>query len=106
MPSLTCFAPGNFLLGGRVLGRQDIFEYGLEVLEGCWHAYNATPAGIAPEGFQSLHLVLRLEWQWKSDDTSDSPPDSTSTAEQEQMGFWATNTEYLGRPGSLCIHLD
>jgi len=105
-PSLTCFAPGNFLLGGRVLGRQDIFDYGLEVLEGCWHGYNATPAGIAPEGFPSLHLVLTSEWQWKSDDTADSPPDSTTAEEQDQMGFWTANTNYLGRPGSFRIDLD
>jgi len=48
--SLTCFAPGNFLLGSRALNRDDIFQFGLDVLEGCWHAYNATPTGIAPEG--------------------------------------------------------
>jgi mannosyl-oligosaccharide alpha-1,2-mannosidase len=50
--SLTCFAPGNFLLGGRALNREDIFTYGLDILEGCWRAYNATPAGIAPEGLK------------------------------------------------------
>jgi hypothetical protein len=47
--SLTCFAPGNFLLGGRVLERDDIFEFGLQTMEGCWHAYNVTPTGISPE---------------------------------------------------------
>jgi hypothetical protein len=52
-PSLTCFAPGNFMLGGRALGRADVFTYGLEILEGCWRAYNATPTGIAPEGIDS-----------------------------------------------------
>jgi hypothetical protein len=55
--SLTCFAPGNFLLGGRALGREDIFTYGLEILEGCWRAYNATPTGIAPEGIKCLGLT-------------------------------------------------
>lgn len=47
--SLTCFAPGNFLLGGRALNREDIFQFGLDILEGCWHAYDVTPTGISPE---------------------------------------------------------
>lgn len=47
--SLTCFAPGNFMLGARVLKRDDIFQFGLDVLEGCWHSYNATPTGISAE---------------------------------------------------------
>jgi hypothetical protein len=37
------------MLGGRALGREDIFQFGLDLMEGCWHAYNATPSGIAPE---------------------------------------------------------
>ena len=47
--SLTCFAPGNFLLGARALKRDDIFQFGLDILEGCWHSYNVTPTGISPE---------------------------------------------------------
>jgi len=38
------------MLGGRALNRSDIFDFGLELLEGCWHMYNATPTGISPEG--------------------------------------------------------
>lgn len=47
--SLTCFAPGNILLGARMLKREDIFRFGLDLMEGCWHSYNATPTGISPE---------------------------------------------------------
>jgi mannosyl-oligosaccharide alpha-1,2-mannosidase len=47
--SSTCFAPGNFLLGGRVLKRDDIFQFGLDVLEGCWYSSNVTSVGIGPE---------------------------------------------------------
>jgi hypothetical protein len=32
-----------------VLERDDIFQFGLDTLEGCWHAYNVTPTGISPE---------------------------------------------------------
>jgi len=42
------------MLGGRALGREDIFTYGLEILEGCWRAYNATRTGIAPEGINGF----------------------------------------------------
>jgi len=49
LTSLTCFAPGNFMLGARAIGRNDIFKFGLDILEGCWHSYDASPTGIAPE---------------------------------------------------------
>ena len=38
------------MLGARALNRTDIFDFGLELLEGCWHMYNSTPTGISPEG--------------------------------------------------------
>ena len=55
--SLTCFAPGNFLLGSRALNRPDIFQFGLDIMDGCWHAYNATPTGIAPESVLFIPFV-------------------------------------------------
>lgn len=55
--SLTCFAPGNFLLGARAVNRDDIFQFGLDLLEGCWHAYNVTPTGISPER-TIIHTLL------------------------------------------------
>jgi mannosyl-oligosaccharide alpha-1,2-mannosidase len=38
-------------------------------------------------------------WQWKSDDTTDSPPNITAENEQNELGFWANVTTYIGRPG-------
>jgi hypothetical protein len=46
-----------------VLERDDIFQFGLDTLEGCWHAYNVTPMGISPECISpspSLSLPLPL----------------------------------------------
>src|SRR5438046_5375020 len=37
------------MLGARALKRDDIFQFGLDILEGCWHSYNVTPTGISPE---------------------------------------------------------
>ena len=54
--SLTCFAPGSFMLGGRALNRSDIFQFGLDLLEGCWHLYNVSPTGISPEGLNPLQM--------------------------------------------------
>ncbi|PGH04498.1 mannosyl-oligosaccharide alpha-1,2-mannosidase [Blastomyces parvus] len=48
---LTCFNGGNFILGGQVLGRPDFINFGLDLVEGCYHSYNSTATGIGPEGF-------------------------------------------------------
>jgi len=90
MAHLTCFAPGNFLLGARALDRKDIFQFGLDILEGCWHAYNVTPTGICPE-----------RWRWKSNDTFDEPFSATARSEWEQYGLWSTDGEYLLRPETI-----
>jgi len=53
------------MLGGRALNRSDIFEFGLELLEGCWHMYNVTPTGISPEGDPlppPTHIPSKLCW--------------------------------------------
>jgi mannosyl-oligosaccharide alpha-1,2-mannosidase len=51
------------MLGGRALGRGDIFQFGLEIMEGCWHAYNTTPSGISPERIAHTDILAdsRLE---------------------------------------------
>ena len=43
------------MLGARALQRDDIFQFGLDLLEGCWHAYNVTPTGISAERTPLLH---------------------------------------------------
>jgi mannosyl-oligosaccharide alpha-1,2-mannosidase len=48
---LACFAGGNFLLGGSVLGRQDLIDFGLKLVDGCYDTYVETATGIGPEGF-------------------------------------------------------
>ncbi|UZJ53082.1 hypothetical protein CBS101457_002402 [Exobasidium rhododendri] len=48
---LGCFAPGNWILGGKMLNNDDIFQYGLELAAGCIHTYTSTVTGIGPESF-------------------------------------------------------
>jgi hypothetical protein len=53
------------MLGARVLNRNDIFQLGLDILEGCWHTYNVTPVGVGPERTPNSihHLMLSLEME-------------------------------------------
>ncbi|KAH7391461.1 mannosyl-oligosaccharide 1,2-alpha-mannosidase IC [Cadophora sp. MPI-SDFR-AT-0126] len=44
----TCFAGGNFLLGGAYLGRQDIIDAGIALTDSCHQAYNTTLTGLGP----------------------------------------------------------
>lgn len=99
--SLTCFAPGNFLLGGRALNREDIFQFGLDVLEGCWHTYKVTPNGISPERtlFPGKTVFLTRGWSWQSNDTVDKPYGHRSYTEWENYGIWTVDGEYYLRPG-------
>jgi mannosyl-oligosaccharide alpha-1,2-mannosidase len=48
---LECFVGGNWLLGGKLLGNDDIFNYGLDLAESCIHTYTASATGVGPEGF-------------------------------------------------------
>ena len=48
---LACFAGGNFLLGGSVLGRQDFIDFGLNLTAGCRHTYDSMKSKIGPADF-------------------------------------------------------
>ncbi|KAK2743769.1 maturation of Asn-linked oligosaccharides protein [Myotisia sp. PD_48] len=48
---LACFAGGNFILGGRELGRSDFVKFGLELVDGCHNTYVSSRTKIGPEVF-------------------------------------------------------
>jgi mannosyl-oligosaccharide alpha-1,2-mannosidase len=48
---LTCFDGGNFILGGTVLLRRDLIDFGIQLTESCYGTYQATKTGIGPESF-------------------------------------------------------
>jgi len=51
---LACFAGGNFLLGGMVLGEQKYIDFGLALTAGCHDTYISTATRIGPEIFRWL----------------------------------------------------
>lgn len=99
--SLTCFAPGNFMLGARALRRNDIFQFGLDILEGCWNSYNATPTGVSPESSFLARTLLTPVWKWQSNDTADEPHTQISRSELERFNFWTLKRDYFLRPGFI-----
>ncbi|KAI9876101.1 MAG: maturation of Asn-linked oligosaccharides protein [Pleopsidium flavum] len=79
---LTCFDGGNFLLGGKVLNRQDYIDFGLALVNGCHDTYISTVTGIGPETFS-----------WN---TTTLPADQA--AFYATSGFWIENSQYITRP--------
>lgn len=79
---LACFDGGNFVLGGTVLGRQDITNFGLQLVAACHNTYNSTTTKIGPEQFS-----------W---DASTVPTKQTDF--YNANGFYITNADYLLRP--------
>lgn len=48
MDDYSCFAGGNFLLGGAYLGRKDFEKVGLALTDSCHRLYNTTVSGLNP----------------------------------------------------------
>ena len=48
MDDYSCFAGGNWLLGGAYLGRPDFMDLGLALSDSCHALYNTTPSGLNP----------------------------------------------------------
>lgn len=48
MDDYSCFAGGNFLLGGAYLGRKDFEKIGLALTDTCHRLYNTTTSGLNP----------------------------------------------------------
>ncbi|KAI5818729.1 glycoside hydrolase [Pyronema omphalodes] len=79
---LTCFIGGNLMLGGTLIGRKDIKQAGMDLTDGCRHAYKSTPSGLAPE-----------RWSWE---LSGVPADQVLFFTEN--GFYATTNGYYLRP--------
>ena len=46
---LPCFHPGNWILGGRLIGNERIVKYVLDLADACYNAYATATTGIGPE---------------------------------------------------------
>jgi mannosyl-oligosaccharide alpha-1,2-mannosidase len=92
MSHLACFAPGNLLLGGRVLPEhKDLMLLGRALLEGCRHVYSASPTGLGPEQFSWVPTAGSRNgtFEAKSD---------RQRKELDRYGFWVAEPQYLLRP--------
>ncbi|CAO1632351.1 unnamed protein product [Parajaminaea phylloscopi] len=48
---LECFHGGNWMLGGKLLQNDAIFQHGLALTEACINTYTSSATGIGPESF-------------------------------------------------------
>ncbi|TID23748.1 glycoside hydrolase family protein [Venturia nashicola] len=88
---LACFAPGNLLLGGRHLHRDDLIILGKALLEGCRNSYATTATGIGPES-----------WSWTPASPyrngTFTPTSDRQKAEFKKHGLWVSDSTYRLRP--------
>ncbi|KAH8696524.1 putative mannosyl-oligosaccharide alpha-1,2-mannosidase 1B [Talaromyces proteolyticus] len=86
MGHLVSFIGGNFLLGGSVLQRQDLIDYGLALTEGWYAAYNSSATKIGPGA---------LSWN------ATAAGDNGQTDTYDELGFYYTASSYMLRPETL-----
>ncbi|KAF2770472.1 seven-hairpin glycosidase [Teratosphaeria nubilosa] len=79
--SFTCFAGGNFLLGGKLLDMPALVDLGIAVTDGCHQTYNTTLTGLGPTG-----------WGWyNSSNLAYNPADDNDVAGRK----WAEKYGYF-----------
>lgn len=64
MTHLACFAPGNWMLGGKLLEKDDIFALGLKLAETCYDSYNSTNSGLGPDKFSYDKSLVVLKGEF------------------------------------------
>jgi hypothetical protein len=72
-------------MGGKLLNRDDIVQWGLRLTDGCMSTYS-TPTGLGPGG-----------WSSKGTDGGQDPP-ANQKAFNAVHGFWITSPDYVTRP--------
>ncbi|KAI4745488.1 glycoside hydrolase family 47 protein [Aureobasidium sp. EXF-12298] len=86
---LACFAGGNWILGGLVLGNQTLIELGQNLADSCAATYNATLTGIGPEA-----------WEWEDENFFEDDDEEVDMF-IEDNGFNITDASYNLRPEVL-----
>lgn len=93
MGHLTCFAGGNILLGGKVMGRQDFIQFGLDIIDTCHHTYISTATHIGPENFAWIpEAPAKATYQ---------PQGEGQKRQVESMGFWISDARWMLRPETI-----
>jgi mannosyl-oligosaccharide alpha-1,2-mannosidase len=86
MDDYSCFAGGNFLLGGSYLDRSDFIELGLAFADSCHRLYNTTDSGLNP---------LSIAW-FGPNNTATNPAYNGNTATaQEARSFYEAAGGYF-----------
>jgi mannosyl-oligosaccharide alpha-1,2-mannosidase len=86
---LACFAGGNWILGGLVLGNQTLIELGQNLTDSCAATYTATLTGIGPEA-----------WKWEDVNLFEGE-DVEEDKFIRDNGFNITDASYNLRPEVL-----
>ncbi|CAD0101408.1 unnamed protein product [Aureobasidium mustum] len=86
---LACFAGGNWILGGLVLGNQTLIDLGQNLTDSCAETYNATLTGIGPEA-----------WEWEDKNFFEDDDEEVDMF-IEDNGFNITDASYNLRPEVL-----
>jgi mannosyl-oligosaccharide alpha-1,2-mannosidase len=79
---LTGFIGGNFILGGTVLNRTDLIEYGLNLTAAWRHTYASSTSHVGPDSFG-----------WNETQVPDDQQEFYN-----QTGIYSTNANYILRP--------
>lgn len=87
---LACFAGGNWILGGLVLGNQTLIELGQNLTDSCASTYTATLTGIGPE-----------TWNWEDENLFEEEDDFEEDRFIKENGFNITDPLYDLRPEVL-----
>ena len=75
MEHLACFVPGLLALGalhdevpgGNIQGGEEIVQLAEDLADACWHMYESTPTGLAPEAIMfnndgSVRGIANTKW--------------------------------------------
>ncbi|MCO5565325.1 hypothetical protein L7F22_018998 [Adiantum nelumboides] len=87
---LGCFVGGNWILGGKLLESEEIFQYGLDLANGCINTYTSSVTGIGPEVFV-----------FKTDNGGTNGVTIYNETFYEEHGFDYSVTSYVLRPEVL-----
>lgn len=112
---LMCYTGGFFALGGRLFGKQEHVQVGLELTDGCLWTYRNMPLRIMPEVF-TMHACpgrKSCEWDekvWKEQvklraaetDGASTPADEIIRSSRLPQGFTSIDDgRYILRPEAI-----
>lgn len=80
---LGCFAGGNWMLGGKLLKNEKIFNYGVSLADSCINTYTSSATGLGP-GY----------WSYKLPDGSHNRVNITDEKFYKKHGFNYYNQEF------------